>query len=39
MNASHIWMCIAAISLVAAMGSGHKVETVVKPANLQELFR
>lgn len=39
MSASRIWIVIAAITLVAAVGTGHKVETVVKSANLQELFR
>jgi hypothetical protein len=39
MSASRIWICIAAITLVTAVGTGHKVETVMKPANSQELFR
>jgi hypothetical protein len=39
MTTSRIWICIAAITLVAAVGTGHRVETVVKPVNLQELFR
>ena len=36
---SRIWICIAAIILVTAVGTGHKVETVVKPVNMQEVFR
>lgn len=39
MNASRIWICIAALTLIFAVGTSHKVETAVKPANLQELFR
>ena len=39
MSASRIWICIAAITLVAAVSTGHKVEPVLKPANMQELFR
>ncbi|SEU12036.1 hypothetical protein SAMN05216197_1689 [Pseudomonas graminis] len=39
MSASRIWICIAVITLVTAVGTGRKVDTAVKPANLQELFR
>lgn len=39
MSASRIWICIAAITLVAAVGTSHKVERVVKSVNLQEVFR
>lgn len=28
---NRLWVCIAAITLVAAVGTSHKVETVVKP--------
>lgn len=28
---SQIWICIAFLTLVAAVGTSHKVETVVKP--------
>lgn len=39
MSATQIWICIAAVTLVAAVGTGHRVETVVKPVNMQEVFR
>jgi hypothetical protein len=32
MSASRIWICIAAITLVAAISTGHKGGEVVKPA-------
>jgi hypothetical protein len=39
MSPSRIWICIAAITLVTAVGTGHRIETAVKPVNLQEVFR
>lgn len=39
MTTSRIWICIAAITLVAAVGTEHRVESVVKPVNMQEVFR
>lgn len=39
MTTSRIWICIAAITLVAAFGTGHRVETVVKPLPVGVMFR
>lgn len=39
MTTSRIWICIAAITLVAAVGTGHRVETVVKPLPKGMMFR
>ncbi len=39
MTTSRIWICIAAITLVAAVGTGHRVETVVKPLPVGVMFR
>lgn len=36
---SRIWICIAAITLVAAVGTGHRVETVVKPLPQETPFK
>lgn len=36
---SRVWICIAFLTLVTAIGTSHKVETVVKPVNMQEVFR
>jgi hypothetical protein len=36
---NRIWICIAAITLVAAVGTGHRVETVVKPLPVGVLFK
>lgn len=36
---SRVWICIAFLTLVAAVGTSHKVERVVKPVNMQEVFR
>jgi hypothetical protein len=36
---SRIWICIAAITLVAAVGTGHRVETVVKPLPVGVMFK
>lgn len=39
MTTSRIWICIAAITLAAAVGTGHRVETVVKPLPVGVPFR
>jgi hypothetical protein len=39
MSASRIWICIAALTLIAAVGTGHKFEAVVKPLPQGELFK
>jgi hypothetical protein len=39
MSAARIWICIAVITLVTAVGTGHRVEKALKPVNLQEVFR
>lgn len=36
---SRVWICIAFLTLVVAVGNSHKVERVVKPVNMHEVFR
>ena len=36
---ARIWICIAAITLVAAVGTGHRVEAVVKPLPQETPFK
>jgi hypothetical protein len=36
---SRIWICIAAITLVVAVGTGHRVETAVKPLPQETPFK
>ena len=39
MSASRIWICIAVLTLAAAVGTGHRVETVVKPLPQETPFK
>lgn len=36
---TQIWICIAIITLAAAVGVSHRVRIIVNPVNVQEVVR